>query len=342
MPPPSLATVARRLWSPSSGPELPLVVLVVDGLGADGLERFAAAMPRLSSAWRKAGRPVARSCFPSTTVTCLTTLGRAVPPAVHGMVGYGFRAAAERVIRPSHLRDGEQPLALGATRPPHRRRAAFLSAAPLRGEYLSRQAFPDATRLVLRSRESAPTRIVALLADHDLVFLYLPDPDAAAHRNGLGSPAHIDTLARADLLYHRLARHRGRFALMALADHGMVPVEHWLALERFISRDDLAAVAGEARAAHLYARAGRADALRESCLAIPAATVLTREEIDARRLLGGRLPPRVAGRVGDVVVTFSQPGVGMTWAGGPGQLRAPAQHGGLSDAELLVPCLELD
>jgi hypothetical protein len=341
MRPPSLATVARELWRPSSGPETPLVVLIVDGLGADALERFATAMPQLSAAWREAGRPVACSCFPSTTVTCLPTIGRAAPPAVHGLVGYSFRVAAERVVWPSHLEEGDRPLALGGVRPASRRHAAYLTTGPLRSAYLSRQAFPHTTLCTLDGTTRAKERLLELLVDHDLVFVYLPDPDTAAHRHGLGSRVHIDALVRADLLYGRLAAQRGRFALMVLADHGMVPVDRWLRLESFVSREDLAAVAGEARAAHLYARAGRADSLHEACLAIPGTTVMTRDELDARRLLGGHLPPRVAGRVGDVVVTFAHPGVGITWTDGPGQLRAPAQHGGLSDAELLVPCFTL-
>jgi hypothetical protein len=341
MQPSSLAAVARELWHPSSSRETPLVVLIVDGLGADALERFAAAMPRLSAAWHEAGRPVARSCFPSTTVTCLPTIGRAAPPAVHGLVGYSFRVAAGRVVRPSHLQDGDRPLALGGVYPARRRRAAYLTAGPLRSAYLSRQAFPHTTRCALNSTTGARERLLELLVDHHLIFLYLPDPDAAAHRHGLGSRAHIDALACADVLYGRLAAQRGPFALMVLADHGMVAVERWLPLQRFVSREHLAAVAGEARAVHLYAREGRADSLREACLAIPGATVMTRDEIDARRLLGGHLPPRVASRVGDVVVTFAHPGVGIAWTDGPGQLRAPAQHGGLSDAELLVPCFTL-
>jgi hypothetical protein len=341
MPLSSLVTVARELWRPSASHRTPLVVLIIDGLGANVLERFAAAMPRLSSAWHEAGRQVARSCFPSTTVTCLPTIGRATPPSVHGLVGYSFRVEAQRVIWPSHLEDGDRPLALGGVHPASRRRAAYLTIGPVRSDYLSRQAFPHATRHALDSSTSANERILGLLGDHDLVFLYLPDPDAAAHRHGLGSRVHVDALIRADLLYGSLAGRRDPFALMVLADHGMVPVDRWFSLERFVSGDDLAVVAGEARAVHLYARDGRADWLREACLAIPGATVMARDDIDAHGLLGGHLHPRVAGRVGDVVVTFAHPGVGITWRDGPGQLGAPAQHGGLSDAEMLVPYFTL-
>jgi predicted AlkP superfamily pyrophosphatase or phosphodiesterase len=341
--PPSLASVARRLWRAAARQTRPLVVLLIDGLGADTLERFAPAMPQLAAAWQQAGAPVARSCFPSTTVSCLPTLGRAAAPADHGLVGYSFRVrggGGTRIAYPSHLGGDAAPLALGE-RAPLDGRVAFVSVDRLRSCFLAREAFPQAT-LTCMARASRPAEHVArLAARHAIVFLYARAPDFVAHRQGLGSRAHLAALRHTDLLYGELARRLDRFALMVLADHGMVRVDRWLELERYVSRGELAAVAGEARAVHLYARDGRSEALSESCRSIPGATILSRAELVAGGLLDGVPSATVASRVGDVVVTFVHAGAGLTWPGGPGEQRAPAQHGGISDAELLVPCLTL-
>ncbi len=341
---PSLLSVARDLRTRSARGE-PLVVLLIDGLGARMLERYAEAMPRLSSAWSEAGTPLARSCFPSTTVTCLPTLGRAAPPADHGFVGYSFRARVGGelgVVRPLHLPDAAPPLALGETEagaaPPWR----FVSATRLGSSFLSREAFPRATASHLGRRRNLGERIAALAAGRGTVLLYLDAVDTAGHRHGLGSRAQLRAMRRADRAFRELSALADEFTLVVLADHGMVPVGSWLRLEDFVSGDDLAAVAGEARAVHLYAREGREESLHRACSAIPGARAMRRSEAIGSALLDGVPSAGVAERLGDVTVTFEAPGSGLTWPGGPGERRAPAQHGGLSEAELLVPLLTVD
>jgi hypothetical protein len=121
----------------------------------------------------------------------------------------------------------------------------------------------------------------------------------------------------------------------------MVAVDSWIRLEDFVSARDLAGVAGEARAAHLYAHPGHEEGLLRDCRRIPGAIALSRAEAVAAGLFGPDPSPPARERLGDVVVTFDAPGPGLVWAGGPGERRAPAQHGGLSEAELLVPLLRV-
>jgi predicted AlkP superfamily pyrophosphatase or phosphodiesterase len=337
--PPSLLQVAREL--PWDGARQPTIVLLIDGLGAGILETFSGAMPALWSSWQDAGAPLARSCFPSTTVACLPTLGRATAPAEHGFVGYSFRAGVNgeaRVVHPTKLDADFPPLARDGAPAASAPRGAFVAAARLGGSYLSREAFPRAVT-ARPGRWRTGRRLARLAATRGLAFFYFDAVDAAAHRHGLGSGPHLAAMRRADSIYRELAAGAG-FRLLVIADHGMVPVDRWLTLEDHLAAEDLAAVAGEARAAHLYARAGRAERLAESCRAIPGATVMTREEAEASGLFDGALTAPVRERVGDVVVSFERAGMGLTWAGGPGERRALAQHGGLSEAELLVPLLD--
>ncbi len=339
--PPSLLQIARDLLWDGARRHQPMIVLLVDGLGAGILETFSKAMPALWSSWQDAGAPLARSCFPSTTVSCLPTLGRATAPAEHGFVGYSFRVGADdgvEVVRPTRLGADFSPLARGGAPAASSPRGAFVSATRFDSPYLSREAFPRAV-CVLAARWRTGRRLARLVAEHELVFFYFDAVDAAAHRHGLGSRPHLAAMRRADAIYRELAGGKG-FRLLVLADHGMVPVDRWLVLEDLISDEDLAAVAGEARAVHLYAREGRAERLAESCRAIPGATAMSRDEAEANGLFDGALAPSVRERVGDVVVAFERAGLGMTWAGGPGERRALAQHGGLSEAELLVPLLD--
>jgi hypothetical protein len=344
-PSPTLLAAARELWHAAAHEGARSVVLVLDGLGLGAIERHQDALPHVASAWRDADEPLVRTCFPSTTVSCLPTLGRGVPPAVHGLVGHSFRvldrAGRSTIVHPSHLDEAAPRLALGQSDGCDGPRAAVVMSGAVRGSCLAREAFPNAERALAADAGELASLAARLLESHELVFVYVAEADAAAHRHGLGSRPHTEALACADAVFGDLCRRLGRCTLTVLADHGMVPVERSLELERFVSRADLAAIAGEPRAAHLYAREGHAESLLESCLAIPGATVLTREDVVRRELLDGTPGREVSGRVGDVLVTFERAGAGLVWSDAPGQ-RAPAQHGGLSDAELLVPLMRLE
>lgn len=334
---PSLLAAAGRLWERDSVERL--VVLLIDGLGARMLEEFASSMPRLFASWTDAGAPVARSCFPSTTVACLPTLGRAAPVAEHGFVGYSFRTRVDGgeagVVRPTKLPDEAPALALGERG--NRGPRAFVSAARHGSGFLSREAFPGAICSQLRGRRGIGNQ----LAGRGPTLLYLDAVDAAAHRRGVGSWAHRRAMRRADALFAELLARAGQLTLFVLADHGMVPVDAWIQLEDVLPMEDVAALAGEARAVHVYARPGRGTRLRDACEEIPGAKVMSREEAIGAGLFEGRPAPAVAERLGDLLVTFETAGAGIVWAGGPGERRAPAQHGGLSEEEMLVPLFEV-
>lgn len=65
------------------------VVFLIDGLGAQLLERYAHAAPYLS-ALLETSSPATAS-VPSTTSTSLTTLGTGLMPGAHGLVGFTTR-----------------------------------------------------------------------------------------------------------------------------------------------------------------------------------------------------------------------------------------------------------
>ena len=89
--------VAAALGHPLAGPTVGLglpeasayVVLLVDGMGAEQLRRYAHAAPFLGSLLD--GQPPLTAGVPTTTATSLTSLGTALPPGAHGLVGFTSR-----------------------------------------------------------------------------------------------------------------------------------------------------------------------------------------------------------------------------------------------------------
>ncbi|MEI2819123.1 MAG: alkaline phosphatase family protein [Marmoricola sp.] len=87
-----LPAVGRALGMPGEGAlELPpasaYIVVLLDGLGAELLARHTEQTPFLSSGSMRVG-----TCgVPSTTATSLTSLGTALPPGAHGLVGFTSR-----------------------------------------------------------------------------------------------------------------------------------------------------------------------------------------------------------------------------------------------------------
>ena len=68
------------------------VVFLIDGLGANLLRRYAHMAPYLSSLSHPLGSPGDLTAgVPSSTVTSLTSLGTALLPGTHGVVGYTSR-----------------------------------------------------------------------------------------------------------------------------------------------------------------------------------------------------------------------------------------------------------
>ena len=141
-PPPVRRAVARRgaagadggardAGGVANGLALPPVrvagLLLVDGLGARLLQRYAADAPFLSSL-PDAGPLTAG--FPSSTATSLTSLGTGTPPGHHGMVGITMRVGSGRRTRLLHTLHWTAAGTNAALRPARRLPAGGRPAAP--------------------------------------------------------------------------------------------------------------------------------------------------------------------------------------------------------------------
>jgi predicted AlkP superfamily pyrophosphatase or phosphodiesterase len=326
-----------------------VIVLLVDGLGALQLAEHAADAPVLSGLVELG--PL-RAPFPATTCVSLASLGTGLPPGMHGIVGTTFRLDDGSVLAP--LSWGAEPNPI-ATQPeptlleradaagiqvtsvaPAAHRTSGLTRAALRGgQYVgadSRDERVAATaRLVAQARASGTPA---------LTYVYWPELDKVGHVHGVSSSAYRKALAGVDALVAGLVDHTGDdVVLVVTADHGMVdvPDDRRVDLERRPElRRGVATILGEPRVRHVYCKPGATEQVRRTWAAELAGTaeVLTRAQVAD---LLGPLDPWYADRVGDVVAIAS-----ADWALASERVdrlvsSLRGQHGGRTDAEVLVP-----
>ncbi|MFZ7087906.1 alkaline phosphatase family protein [Curtobacterium sp. RRHDQ10] len=322
------------------------VVVLVDGLGANALAARAGHARFLAAGGRRM-----RSGFPTTTAAALTTLTTSASPGEHGVVGYsGFEPESGTVVNLLGGWDDQVPA--GWLLRPTVFSAASEAGVAVRAVGPARYHSSGFTRSVLGGStyvdaDSVPARVDAALdavstSAPTLVYLYVPELDSIAHKQGWQSDRWTRALESLDAELQRLARTLPTdVGMLVTADHGIldVPEESNVAID-----DDLlegvVAVAGDPRCRQLTVAPGTdVDALvarwRERA-GRRAWTASRAEAIDAGWF--GAVDPRVVPRIGDVVVVSRG-----AWAHNDDRAvtgtpkRMIGQHGGMSDDESFVP-----
>ena len=254
---------ARSDWF---APATSAIVFVLDGLGAHNLAARGGHARFLSQAGSK--RDVARTVFPSTTASALTSLLTGALPGEHGIVGYRALVPDRDEVL-NQLRgwdtdglpvDWQRAKPLTSTRP---------SFAVSKSEYAG-TGFTAATQAgaEFHAADDLSERVelaADLAARHpgSFVYLYAPDLDGIGHKRGWQSDEWIAALERADAaartLDAALARGTG---VVVTADHGMVDVprhRHILLTGGDGLVDGVRHIGGEPRMLHLYAEPGARD-----------------------------------------------------------------------------------
>ncbi|KRB37791.1 alkaline phosphatase family protein [Microbacterium sp. Root180] len=345
----SAALDGRSDWF---APAKSAVVLVVDGLGSLNLAARAGHARFLAQAGTK--KDVARTVFPSTTASALTSLLTATEPGEHGIVGYRARVpGTDDVI--NQLRgwdtDGlplswqrSVPLTSSSGRPffvvTKREYAGtgFTAATQAGAE------FHGVDDLVERFETAAD---LASRTPGSLVYLYAPELDGLGHRRGWESDEWLVGLEKVDAAARALA---GALApgvgAIVTADHGMVDVprhRHILLREGDRLLEGVRLIGGEPRMLHLYAEPGEERAVLHNWRVAEASRswVLSREELIASGLLGP-VDAEVAPRIGDVVVAARSAVVYYDdRAADKSPQKMIGQHGSLTPEERVVPLLRL-
>jgi hypothetical protein len=327
-----------------------VVLLVLDGLGWEQLQRFSSAAPTLASA---SGGPIT-SVAPTTTATALTSLTTGEPPSVHGILGYRLRVDLDgpgaggpgevmnvlrwRTSRGDMRRQLPPPqfqrvLPFGGRGVPAVTRSEFAStgftAAHLTGARLHGWSVPSA--LVVNVRR-------LLGSGETFVYAYYDGLDKVAHEHGLGDH-YVQELTAVDRLVGDLLGVLPPGAVLAVtSDHGQVEVGNATRLPAPALFDMVELFSGEGRFRWLHVRPGSLeDAVATASEAHgDEAWVRTRQQMVDDGWFGGPLTPEGARRLGDVALVAHAP-VAFLDPADTGETRLMGRHGSLTSAEMAVP-----
>lgn len=332
-------------------PEAPAyVVFLVDGMGAELVRRYAHAAPFLSSLLEEQAPGTAG--VPSTTVTSLTSLGTALPPGTHGMVGFTARIpGTDRLLNGLSWDPTVDPLEWQ----PHPTAFSRLVAAGVETTVVNKRDFERSPLTVAAHRGASfagadlvGERIAAVVSAASvrpsLTYVYDSDLDWTGHRFGVASVQWLQQLAMVDAEAEQMREALpSDIRLLVVADHGMVdsPADARVDVDAVPAlRDGLSLLGGEARFRHLYCRGGAVEDVLSTWREVlgDRAEVLSRDQALQRGWFGASAPA-VLPRLGDVVVACRGDLAIVSSVDFPYETQLVGLHGSLTAAEMLIPLI---
>ncbi|GAA4110175.1 alkaline phosphatase family protein [Enteractinococcus coprophilus] len=344
------------------------ILLMVDGLGREQLERYAAHAPffRRVMQDQTSVQTEMSSVYPSTTAAALSSLGTALSPGEHGLVGYDVYDPGRQVVINQlggwdERTDPEvwQPAPTIFQQLNDQRQAGVHNIRPVT---ISLSAFEDSalTRASLQGPrfvganelgERFVRGAAAARQPGALIYLYVNELDKAGHQHGPGSNTWLEVLEDIDSHARRMIRKLPNSTLVAVTgDHGMIEVKEERRVD-FSQHGELiehiAHTAGEPRMVQLHFDPKATEAQREKTQNAwvrrfgEQAWVVTRQQaIDAGWF--GTVSQNVRQRIGDLLVTGFEPVAlydGRRAA--PHSFAMVGHHGAPTSAEVRVPWLLL-
>jgi predicted AlkP superfamily pyrophosphatase or phosphodiesterase len=372
--PGALPALPTEVWQSWATGLRRVVLIIVDGLGYRLLRRrWAAGDGQPLATVASAGRLVPlTSVFPSTTDAALMSLNTGVAPGAHGWLAWEMYlrevgvAANGVLLCPiwSRHRDllldwGLKPEAL-VTAPTL---ATRLSRAGVRTAALASRVFEGSgfSRMLYRGMQQMWGHYDASdfwVQLHELmretagqpafISAYWGGLDTVGHGYGPGSGQWqaefraVSHFFEQELLEHLSAADREGTLLLITADHGQIhiPGEHIVTAdeEAELSRHLMVPIVGESRAAFVYPRPGRAQAIRDYLgSAFPGRfeVVSSADALDAG-LMGSPACDESYSRAGELLVLArADSALQRSRPRGP----LVGRHGGLSPEEMLVPLI---
>jgi hypothetical protein len=331
-------------------------VLLIDGLGAELLDAYAADAPVMAA---MRGRTL-QAGFPSTTVAGLAAIGTGCRSGEHGLVGLSFRLPGVGLINPLRWRPHPRGADLRDIAPPEHvqpmattfERAAaaglavsVVSGAEFTGSGLTRAVLRGGRYVGVQALGDLAAGVRAAVADGGFCYGYHGEVDLLGHLYGPGSSAWRMQLREVDRLVESLVEGLPPGGLLAIvADHGMVATDDHDAVDI----DDCApllegvqAVGGEPRARHVYVDDGATGSVlaawRETLG--ERAWVATRDEAIAAGWFGEPVGDVVRARIGDVVAAARGTATMVRRTLEPIESSLIGHHGSLTSAEQCIPLL---
>jgi hypothetical protein len=326
------------------------VVFLVDGLGYELLRDHEEQAPFLHSLLT--GQAPATVGVPSTTATSLTSLGTALTPGTHGVVGFTSRIpGTDNLLNALLWSKSVDPREWQ----PHTTALARLAAAGVHTTVVNKREFAGSGLTMAGQRgaefvgaDKVGERMAAVLSASclgpSLVYLYDGDLDWTGHRYGVASTSWQLQLSMIDAAAEQLRETLpDDVRIVVVADHGMVdsPPEARIDVdEHHALMDGVVVLGGEARFRHVYCQGGAVDDVVAAwrCVVEERAEVLTRDEGIARGWFGA-VTPTVRPRLGDVLVAARGDFSVMSTSAFPYETRLVGLHGSLTSAEMLIPVL---
>lgn len=319
-----------------------VVLLVLDGLGWEQLQRYRHLAPTLAA---MDGGPIT-TVAPTTTATALTSITTGLTPGEHGVIGYRVDVGGDvlntlrwATDRGGDARRSHEPARLQPFAP-------FLDhdvVVVTRAEF-ERTGFTTAhlrgTRLRgWRLGSGIPVTVADALRRGDpFVYVYYDGIDKVAHDRGFGPFYDAELRAVDRLVADLLEVLPASAALLVTADHGQVDVgERMIApapeVRRLTSRSS-----GEARFRWLHAVPGAAHELLAAAGAAHGeiAWVAGREQILDEGWFGPVVSAPVRARLGDVALV-ARDDIGFDDPADSGPTPLVCRHGSLTPAEVYVP-----
>ncbi|MFL6154785.1 MAG: alkaline phosphatase family protein [Marmoricola sp.] len=325
------------------------VVLLVDGLGHRLVEANAEHAPYLHALLREPGV----AGVPSTTATSLTSLGTAMTPGEHGLVGFTSRIPGTDKLLNALFWDKQvvDPLEWQ----PHPSAFARLRSVGVGATVVSKREFMDSGLTLSGFRgadfvegdrigERIAAAVEASEQSPSVTYVYDGDLDWTGHRYGVDSPQWRAQLAAVD---HSVEQLREALdpgvRLVVVADHGMIDCPHEARIdidEHPDLRSGVQLVGGEARFRHLYCSSRALDDVLATWRGFlgDRAEVLARDEAIERGWFGP-VVPQVRPRLGDVVVAAKGETALISMTDFPYENMLVGFHGSLTAVEMEIPIL---
>jgi hypothetical protein len=324
-----------------------IVLLVIDGLGYEQLQRHAHIAPNLMSLVGGSITTIA----PSTTASALTSLVTGASPAEHGIVGYRMDMGDSimnslrwwsdtRDLRKVHPPASVQPIPpfVGMTIP-------VVSRAELEGSAFTEAHLRGSRPCGWRAASSIVAQCASLISSGEkFVYAYYDGVDKIAHERGFG--AYYDAeIAATDWLVGSLLNTLPSGTTLAItADHGQVQVDDNVVHLSDDIKATLHHQSGEGRFRWLHAKRGQESELLQIATDSYSdiAWVASRDQVVEEAWLGpargGRIADQVKRRLGDVaLVPFTATTFDDPLDSGPFSLVC--RHGSLTADEMFVPFL---
>lgn len=355
-----------------------VILVLADALGLRQFEQALAeeAAGRAEAVWQPllehATLAALTSIVPSTTTAALTSLWTGLPTAGHAMTGYEIWLKDYSMI----INAITHTPAVFNSDPGGLRRAGFVPegflTVPTLGGHLAGQGVQSFAyhhtsihRSSLSTMLQPGTRAVAyrtlsdlwltlestltgLQGERSYHYVYYGDLDDLMHRYGPGDERVSQELAcfgRGLARFAARLRGHGDTLLLLAADHGQVDSTPAPRYDLHNVRELLDSLvmlpSGEPRLAYLYAKPGKMDRIPEI---IEAAwpgefSLYASAQALAAGLLGAPVSAAARERTGDWIAA-GRGNAYLWWSGRENTMRG--RHGGLSEAEMLVPLVMLE